>query len=577
MGGLASVFRFEICSVLRDRRFVFGLSLQMLLVLLLVPLLMGYVEKMSRGYGQIFTGADGLCPVAEWTPCDGRLEAAVLSNEEITVRRVPSREKAVELLEGGRGGAAFGGGTDGSPIQVVYRRGDPRSAVALEGFRIASESYLELYRRQAVEEALGVTGSNSFAGETGVGAFLEPIRLKVMPTDTAAEDQSPAQVPSEEGGASGSGRPQSSVTHGSRLKYLFFALGLTFPTLSAAGIALESITGEKELGLIEGVLAAPVSRWSIITGKYGSALTVSLFQSSILAVVLGLVLGVRNILGIVASLSVCAASMVAIMVLLGVVSMRRKESALAATVVYVVVFAAWFIPALLPGELGWASPISAVTAMASGRALTQSQILVALGPWALISLVSLVTSFWLFQRDDVVFGPRPSVRRVLKEAVAPMSVSVKGRLLVVCLFSVLATVPSIIMPLAIAIPLVGVLGSLGLAPFVAAGSFVEEYFKPYGVYLLPKTTTRQAWALGMASGLCFSFVENLLYWVTLGPVAGLDSALRHRYMLSPLLHMAFSGIVAAGYSAGGKSRIVSFLGAAVLHTGYNLSMLMEVL
>jgi len=581
MGGFGSVLRFEISSVLRDRRFALGLSLQMVLVLVLVPLLMGYVEKMSSGHGQVFTSVEGFCPVAEWEPCDGRLEAAVLSNEELSVRRVSSRERAMQLLVRGKVCAAFGGGIDGNPIEVMYRRGDPRSAVALEGFRIASQSYLELYRRQAVEKAIGGDKSNSSAIEKTLRAFLDPIRLTVISTSASAAHQSEPTTPSDEGGASVWDRSSSPArasqdSKDSRLKYLFFALGLTFPTLSAAGIALDSVTGEKELGLLEGVLAAPVNRLSIVMGKYGSALAVSLFQSSTLALLLGVILGVRNIPGVVASLSICSASIVAIMVLLGVVCMRRKESALAATVVYVVVFATWFIPALLPGGLGWVSPISALTAMASGRTLTQGQIFAGFAPWALISVVSLAMSFCLFRRDDIVFGPRPSVREILKEAVAPISSGMKGRLLVVCFFSILATLPSIVIPLAIAIPLVGIFGSLGLTSFVAAGSFVEEYFKPYGVYLLPKTTARQAWSLGMASGLCFSVVENILFSVVVGPVGGSDSALMQRYLLSPLLHMIFSGMVASGYSAGRRWRIASLLGAAMLHTGYNLSMLMGV-
>jgi hypothetical protein len=184
----------------------------------------------------------------------------------------------------------------------------------------------------------------------------------------------------------------------------------------------------------------------------------------------------------------------------------------------------------------------------------------------------------MFKRDDIIFGPRPSFQQLLRSGISSRAGTFRAQALIVVGLGALATIPSMVFPTLFLLPSVALLGRTGLLAGLLFAAVVEEYFKPYGVYLLStRLSFRRVAFLGVLAGLAFSAVENALITLALMGTGALHGGLMaFRYMVAPMVHMGLTLMVVVGYRGGGTRRLAALAVASLLHSAYNLAAMMWV-
>ena len=597
--GLLAVARFELEAIAGDRRFALGLVLQVAIVALLVPLLTDYAEKLGSGGDVLGTRADGFAPVAVWGKGNSSLEKAMSEKNRLRLYRVDSEDEARDGLQSGRYCMVLG--IPPSPQQdvaVIVNRGDPRSIPAWETFQLICEAYRVTYREGLVRNALAERLGDASTGATEdlegqveslAGSYLEPIDLRVMSPETAhLTDVEPTPVGNESaprGNQSGTTTGPSDGANGDELlggsgflSLVFLAFGLCFPLFSGSGMMVESITGEKERRTLEAVLASPTSRIWILLGKCASAFLVSAAQSVALLLILGGALGVRNLPAVAFCLLVAGAAVLSSATVVSILCKGSKEASLAITILYVLIFVLFFGPLTLPGSMAFISPLAPMVRFAAGEPAGSATAVVLLSTVA-FSGICVAVSLALFRRDDVVFGPRPSLQALLRDVVSSRIQTFRSRAILTGAMGALASLPAMLFPSLFLLPSIAFLGRWGFVAALVFAALVEEYFKPYGLYLLPTgLNSREVLALGGIAGLSFSLVENLLFTLALlGSGALQGSLLLVRYLLAPVMHSGLTMIVAAGWSRGGYARYLALFAASSIHGLYNLVAMLAVM
>jgi len=577
--GFLRVLRFEIASLVDDRRFLFGLVLQILIISLLVPFLVNYADKVGSGGNVLSTRAKGFVPVGFQGDGHRDILAVLGGFNRVKVIEVESWTEALEGLEIGKYCVVLGSIENDGELNVVYNEGDPRSLSAMKIIELISDSYMETHRRNLLEKKLTRRMENSDIAESEVveeiekmmETCLEPIVLSISTLaggEDGKEEGLGEHVDPSPTGNSGDER----IAKGNFLSLIFISLGLCFPLLSGSGIMIESITGEKERRILEGLIGSPVSGQSILLGKFTTAFVVSTIQGIALLIILGVVMRIQNVILISLFLMAVSLAVISATSLVAVISMGSKEANLTITVLYVMLFVILFGPLMLPGTVAWISPFTPMVRLAAGESLDTLSAMAPLLGCIIFTEISLIVCFRLFERDDYIFGPRPSFRELLVDFVSPRTHNLKNRATLVGICAGLATVPAIVFPSILLFPSVAIIGTLGIIPGLACAALVEEYFKPYGIYLLkPLPGRREIILLGALAGLVFSLIENLLFTVALLGMSTLGGSLVYiRYLLAPMLHVGLSVLVVEGFRRGGNFRATTLALATVLHALYNI-------
>lgn len=577
--GTYHLLRFELSQVATDRRFVLGLIIQVALMAVLVPVLIGYAQSVGTGGDVLQSRARGFAPVALWGARGTPLEAVLTESDRITVERMDSREAAMDALRSGYCCMAIGMPEGASAdIEAVVNIGDPRSASAWSVVEIAESSLRDSQRRSTAREIVverigeeneSCVGDIESVIEEEINSFLEPVKLVVVPLGED-EEAPPTGNDDSDAGDGDTPSPQGSLDF---LTMIFLSFGLCFPLLSGSGMVIESLTGEKELRTIEGVLGTPITRGRMLVGKVGSAYIISLVQVLALLLVLSLILRVQNLPQVFLILVTSGAAIVSSTALVSTVSKTVKEAQLAITIVYVFIFVLFFGPILLPGPAAWISPFTPLTKYAAGEPVDLANALIPLAGCVVFSILSLWICARLLRNDGIIFGPRPSLRDLLRESVARRAGTGNRRLLLAAGFGAAATLPSMIFPSVLLVPSFALIGFWSLPIALLLAATVEEYFKPYAIYLMePVPSRNEVLLMGLVSGLAFAAVENALFTgVILGSGVIDGWIILMRYAVAPLLHAGLTVLVSYGFWKGGNARAISLVAASILHFFYNLS------
>jgi len=578
--GTYHLLRFELSQVATDRRFVLGLIIQVALMAVLVPVLIGYAQSVGTGGDVLQSRARGFAPVALWGARGTPLEAVLTESDRITVERMDSREGAIDALRSGYCCMAIGMPEGPSAdIEAVVNIGDPRSASAWSVVEIAESSLRDSQRRstarEIVVERIGEENESQDADiesliEEEINSFLEPVELVVVRLGEGADATLPGGNEPDAEDEGGTSSPQGSLDF---LTMIFLSFGLCFPLLSGSGMVIESLTGEKELRTIEGVLGTPITRGQMLLGKVGSAYIISLVQVLALLLVLSLILRVQNLPQVFLILVTSGAAIVSSTALVSTVSKTVKEAQLAITIVYVFIFVLFFGPILLPGPAAWISPFTPLTRYAAGEPVDLANALIPLAGCVLFSVLSLWICARLLRNDGIIFGPRPSLRDLLRESVARRAGTGNRRLLLAAGFGAAATLPSMVFPSVLLVPSFALIGFWSLPIALLLAATVEEYFKPYAIYLMePVPSRNEVIMMGLVSGLAFAAVENALFTGVILGSGVLDGwIIVMRYAVAPLLHAGLTVLVSYGFWKGGNARAISLVAASILHFFYNLS------
>lgn len=194
-------------------------------------------------------------------------------------------------------------------------------------------------------------------------------------------------------------------------KFMLVVL-LFIPLFLFGNMIIDSLVGEKERKTGEILIAMPISVGEIIWGKSLAVVAIMALQIALWILVL-LAAGfiIKNVIGIYLLLVLTSLPIVGLTTIIAAYSKNYKEAGIGLSFTYIFIVGFLIIPALFYiSQNSLASNISPMTTamrLFSGETISILDMMI---PLIFILLSSAIT-FWIairiFQRDEVVFGPRP--------------------------------------------------------------------------------------------------------------------------------------------------------------------------
>jgi ABC-2 type transport system permease protein len=198
------------------------------------------------------------------------------------------------------------------------------------------------------------------------------------------------------------------------------AILLFLPLFLFGNMMIDSVVGEKERKTGEILMAMPLKSSEILFGKSMAVVGIIAMQVALWMLIL-LLTGFKiiNPLIVYILVLITAIPVIGVTVVIATYSKNYKEAGIGLTFSYVAVVGGLMIPALVyisnKSLIASISPLTMVMRIFSGETIPLWQYLIPLGFVFLVSAVSYWISIKLFQRDDVVFGPRPGLIRLSLE------------------------------------------------------------------------------------------------------------------------------------------------------------------
>ena len=204
------------------------------------------------------------------------------------------------------------------------------------------------------------------------------------------------------------------------------AILLFLPLFLFGNMVIDSIVGEKERKTAEILVAMPISHTNIILGKsLAVILTIAVQVFLWMVILLGAGFDIRNAFLVYIVVILTSIPIIGITSIIAAYSKNYKEAGIGISFVYIGVVGYLVVPALayLSGSIRAASisPMTLVMRLFSGESINTTELLIPVIIIVIVSLLSYITTIQLFKRDDVVFGPRPSIIRLIFEFTGTIS------------------------------------------------------------------------------------------------------------------------------------------------------------
>ncbi|MCE5215236.1 MAG: ABC transporter permease [Methanobacterium sp.] len=200
------------------------------------------------------------------------------------------------------------------------------------------------------------------------------------------------------------------------------AILLFLPLFLFGNMMIDSVVGEKERKTGEILMAMPLSTTEIIIGKSMAVVGIIAIQVALWMSIL-LLTGFQIISPLLVYMLVfiTAIPVIGITVVIAAYSKNYKEAGIGLTFGYVLSVGILMVPALVylsnKSLSSNISPLTMVIRILSGENIPIWQFLIPLGFVIIVSVIAYWISIKLFERDDVVFGPRPGLIRLSLELV----------------------------------------------------------------------------------------------------------------------------------------------------------------
>ncbi|HEY0196139.1 MAG TPA: ABC transporter permease [Methanobacterium sp.] len=198
------------------------------------------------------------------------------------------------------------------------------------------------------------------------------------------------------------------------------AILLFLPLFLFGNMIIDSVVGEKERKTGEILMAMPITPSEIIFGKSMAVVGVIAMQVAIwMAILLITGFEILNPLLVYFLVLLTAIPVIGVTVIIAAYAKNYKEAGIGLTFGYVVIVGILMIPTLIylsnKSLISNISPLTMVIRLFSGDTIPVWQFLIPLGFMVTLSAITYWISIKLFQRDDVVFGPRPGLIRLFLE------------------------------------------------------------------------------------------------------------------------------------------------------------------
>jgi ABC-2 type transport system permease protein len=169
-------------------------------------------------------------------------------------------------------------------------------------------------------------------------------------------------------------------------------------------------------------MAMPINPSDIILGKSMAVLGIIAIQIAIwMAILLITGFEISSPILVYLLVLITAVPVIGVTVIIAAYSKNYKEAGIGLTFGYILIVGFIMIPTLAylsnKSLISNISPLTVVMRLFSGDIIHAYEFLIPIGFMVFLSAVTYGISIKLFQRDDVVFGPRPGLIRLILEFV----------------------------------------------------------------------------------------------------------------------------------------------------------------
>ena len=228
------------------------------------------------------------------------------------------------------------------------------------------------------------------------------------------------------------------------------------------------------------------------------------------------------------------------------------------------------------------TPLSAVSILVSGGKIALKWYLAMVFLLFAFSFLTLNLASVFFERDDIVFGPKPRIEELLEEfALWLYSASFGNRfsryLALAFTFNILAFILAFLIEASLVVLfLFSGISMLFILPFAAAA---EEILKQVNLILISsraEESIREGAFIGMLNGAWFFLIETAFTAIaSYAVMPGIFlKVIKLRFYTTSFIHIATSLIFGAGIMSKSKGKaLAAFVIATLMHLAFNLKVL----
>ncbi len=382
-----TITKWELRETLKSRKFLTIFFLQISVLFLMLFVFNAFITNIESQEGiSITPSLSGFASLS--VDDEGRLFSKYINTELITVTHASFDDSMKNL-------------NSGKTMAVVLVPAD-----SLDKIRNIDTIEVKLYLDQADPKRSVVRD------EVNNTAKILAITLSNSWIDSLTPQNSKPAVVTQEN--TGESLPMQIVTKA------MLAILLFLPIFLFGNMIIDSVVGEKERKTGEILMAMPINSSDIIIGKSMAVVGVIALQVAIWMGIL-LITGfeISNPLLVYLLVIITAVPVIGVTVIIAAYSKNYKEAGIGLTFGYVAIVGILMIPPLIyitnKSLISNISPLTMVIRLFSGDVIPAWHFLIPLGFVIMVSAITYWISIKLFQRDDVVFGPRPGLIRLILE------------------------------------------------------------------------------------------------------------------------------------------------------------------
>jgi len=212
------------------------------------------------------------------------------------------------------------------------------------------------------------------------------------------------------------------------IKKMMVSILLFLPLFLFGNMIIDSIVGEKERKTGEILVAMPLSHGEIIIGKNFAVVLVIAVQVALWILILLLAgFDLKNPILVYLVIILTSIPIVGITSVIAAYSKNYKEAGIGLSFIYIVIVGFLVIPALAyistKSTAANISPMTLVMRLFSGESISTTDLMIPIISILIISIISYWITIKLFERDDIMFGPRPGLIRLVLELVGFKNIS----------------------------------------------------------------------------------------------------------------------------------------------------------
>lgn len=382
-----TITKWELKNTLKSRKFMMIFVLQLSVLLLMIVIFNSFVANVESEKGIAITPSLNGFATLDVQDQSG-LISKYINPEIIDVKNVTSNDSSFIMAENGlTTGFLYVPGNADSLIKngqtvnmIVYvDTSDPRSSVVTDEVnntaKIIAQSYSSSLTASANTQNQTATLNQQTTGESLPLQIIKKVMLTIL---------------------------------------------MFLPLLLFGNIIIDSIVGEKERKTGEILIAMPISHTEIIMGKsIAVSLTISLQVLIWLIILIVFGFQINNPILVFIFVFLTSIPIIGITAIVAAYSKNYKEAGIGLSLAYLGIVGFLIIPVLVyisrKTFIANISPMTIVMRLFSGESIQLPDYLLCLAFMLIVSLFSYWIAIKLFARDDITFGPRPGILRILFE------------------------------------------------------------------------------------------------------------------------------------------------------------------